>query len=861
MMLQSGDMLAEGYEVIRRLGAGGMATVYHVRHRDGQADAALKIPHPALVESSAQQAAVYDELQAWMSLPQHPHLLECYFVRELEGRPVVFSEYLAGGDLATWAQRGRIHGVRHVLDLCIQLSEAMAVVQNHGMVHRDLKPANCFLNQQGHLKLGDFGLAAARDRTAWPTFGDTADADGLTASEKHHDTPLFAGTQEYASPEQFDGRPVTSQSDIWSLGVTMLELLSGTRPRLGAAARWAAEDFQQTAAARDVPDDVFEVLMQLLEPDPVKRLSTFRDVSQQLQRAYARMFASKYPRVFPNPQTTHKPHAGNSALERSTAQAILNMALRAAGQDVDVPDEIQRPAAGKGFNQSAGLMHDLKLLKQAATIYETLFEKHGSFRTELASVHARLASTWRQAGSLPEAIASYTDSISILRKQFDSDPQAVALTLIQAIHDRAVCRRQTGQATQAIDDYAEGIELFRAHNPQHFGATFQNLLANLHSNRAMALLVSVRLNEALGDAETAIAMRERLHHEHSNRYAVDLAGTCLNRAVILRNLGRVHEAIEACGRSLELSEPENAAGQLMQRDDIRGTAYLNRCAAFLSLNQLRQAAPDADMAIQLFESAPQSHDVRWHLSMAYNNRASIRHLSRDISGAIDDIDHVIELREHLVQRRGQWQRLDSLAKAYSNRALFLFENGQHHESAVAYDRAIQFLSSLNQQQPQPQIVLMLSKIHLTRAATLEQLKRDGMPDAVRCAELAESQMETAFAEAARQLLESIRYQLHAAGDRSANRELQYADDTPIRVTAALQLVEAVANAQAKPFPWSRGDIESLVRLAQRLPSDRSDARQILEKTVSELQRRIAERPVHEVTVCQGLVGITRNSSD
>ena len=226
-MWNNGRTILDQYQVVRELGMGGMATAYLVRQIDSGCLLAAKVPHPYMVQSTLDRMSLANEVQFWIAMPSHPHLVQCHFIREVDGIPVVFAEYVPGGTLESWLNRGRIHGVQHVLDLCIQLAEAMGLAQQLGVVHRDLKPANCFMDNSGLLKVGDFGLAAAQSKSLKQQAQKRGDAGGPCH--------LFAGSASYCSPEQFDGQPVDSRTDIWSFGVTLLELLTGKRPGLGPA--------------------------------------------------------------------------------------------------------------------------------------------------------------------------------------------------------------------------------------------------------------------------------------------------------------------------------------------------------------------------------------------------------------------------------------------------------------------------------------------------------------------------------------------------------------------------------------------------------------------------------------------------
>src|SRR5258708_626258 len=119
-MWEIGRPILDGYEVVAALGSGGMATTYLVRQVDSGNQLAAKVPHAYLVRTSDHRLILANEVQVWISLPKHPHLVQCHYQLEVEGVPVVFAEYVEGGTLESWIARGRIASLGHLLDLGVQ---------------------------------------------------------------------------------------------------------------------------------------------------------------------------------------------------------------------------------------------------------------------------------------------------------------------------------------------------------------------------------------------------------------------------------------------------------------------------------------------------------------------------------------------------------------------------------------------------------------------------------------------------------------------------------------------------------------------------------------------------------------------
>lgn len=208
------------YQVQRRLGAGGMGTVYEAYDPELKRPVAVKVPHftgvPA--EEPARQR-FFREARAAATI-RHPHVCPVYDVGEVDGRPFVVMARIEGQSLAECLrQRGRFEDEREVGRIGLQVARALAEVHGHGIVHRDLKPANILLDQAGQAVLTDFGVARS-DR----------DAETLTKQG------AMVGTPAYMAPEQILSRlsEVDARSDIFSLGVVLHQLATGRFPGVSA---------------------------------------------------------------------------------------------------------------------------------------------------------------------------------------------------------------------------------------------------------------------------------------------------------------------------------------------------------------------------------------------------------------------------------------------------------------------------------------------------------------------------------------------------------------------------------------------------------------------------------------------------
>ena len=212
------------YELIRVLGAGGMAEVWLARRADGafRREVALKLPMRARAQAGL-EARFARERDILASL-EHPHIARLYDAGvDPQGLPYLAMEYVQGAPLTDWCDAQRL-GIPERLRLFLQVLEAVQYAHEKKVIHRDLKPSNILVTESGQVRLLDFGVARLLE-------AEETDQPALTNVYGRALTP------DYASPELLRGDPIDARSDLYSLGVLLYELLTGARPyRLRSAA-------------------------------------------------------------------------------------------------------------------------------------------------------------------------------------------------------------------------------------------------------------------------------------------------------------------------------------------------------------------------------------------------------------------------------------------------------------------------------------------------------------------------------------------------------------------------------------------------------------------------------------------------
>ena len=218
-----GDAAASGgesvgaYRLLREIGRGGMGSVWLAERADGafERQVALKLPRLSWADGLAERMARERRIGA---LLEHPHIARLYDAGlDERGRPYLALEYIEGQPIDTWCREQRLD-VKKRLRLFVQVVRAVAYAHGRLVVHRDLKPSNVLVSADGQAHLLDFGIAKLLQQDHSPA---------LTQEQSRVMTP------HYASPEQIAGEPVSVQSDVYSLGVLLYELLTGVLPYEG----------------------------------------------------------------------------------------------------------------------------------------------------------------------------------------------------------------------------------------------------------------------------------------------------------------------------------------------------------------------------------------------------------------------------------------------------------------------------------------------------------------------------------------------------------------------------------------------------------------------------------------------------
>ncbi|HOS93957.1 MAG TPA: serine/threonine-protein kinase, partial [Armatimonadota bacterium] len=664
-----GQVVGDEFTVLGHLGRGGMGTVYLVESRAGGHLYAVKRALAAGASDEALGRAFRRELQQWIGLPPHPHIAACRFVRTIDGQIAVFSEYVEGGSLADWIRQGRLASAAVVLDVAIQVAWGIDAAHCHGTVHQDVKPGNVLMTSDGIAKVTDFGLARARRPLEAPETGsDTFRLAVARSQPSEASSPFvsFAGyTPAYCSPEQYARRPVSAATDVWSWGVSVLEMVLGAVTwSLGPEAPMALERHLGALAIggvaaggrpdearqglRRVPDALVQVLGRCFRQDPAGRWSSLREAADALVAAYEVETGRRYPRTAPE---RAEPTRGDPSTD-----GVLDGALywlwraRAAAGLVPTTPGARAPASPRSARARA--VDELSRYEEAVALYQRVVDRgHTEFLDDLADACAAKAEAHQQLGDYEGALECYDMAARRLARHWRATREAAAaLGLARCYQRKAGFLHQVGENRAVLPLCEQAITLSEQEYQTSGSSEAAAILSSSLECQANALGDLGAYDESLAAFDRALALLRRIHGEGDAGGFGALARVYGNKAITLRASGQLAAAVVCYDQAIGIRE------RLRDRGMLGAAAY--------------------DLAVN------------------YMNKGAALGYSGDSVRAAECQGQAIEVLEELISTEGPERSGFALSLCYSNRGVELEQLGRYDEAMACYDRAVDMLRRL-----------------------------------------------------------------------------------------------------------------------------------------------------------------------
>ena len=706
---QPGQTLLDDFAVEGLIGEGGMGKVYLVHSRTSQLAFAVK--RAKGLDDSARRNFL-NELQTWIDLPEHPNLVACRFFRTMADEVLIFAEYVEGGSLSEWIRSRKLYeggpkpALERILDVAIQSAWGLHSLHELGLVHQDVKPGNLLMARERsaavssvQAKVTDYGLARAK------AAGGERNLPGLGQS-----ILVSSGgrTLAYCSPEQAKGISVTRKTDIWSWGVSVLEMFTGEVTwASGQLAAEALEGYlrepQDHSVIPAMPAGVVEVLRGCFWSESSRRWENLAQVVDQLKETYRKIAGVGYHHTL---AATEQRTALQMGIEERRGfdgatwvdpREWLEQALLVEGRD---PAEAESIASNRPGSRRGELVADLAIYDEARRAHERLVRGgHWELEAKLAILCLNKAIVHETIGDWAGAMSEYDRATELMEHLVLGKGQLeLSAGLAKAYVNKARALSSLREKRAATDLNDRAIEIYERLVHKAGRSELADDLAMAYGNKANALRALGNPQAAVEFYDRVIEIRERLVHLEGRLELADgLAMAYMNKALALEALGDLPAAAGLHDRAIELLE--RLVGGEGRRELANGLAkaYVNKAAASWALGDYQAAIALYDQAIEirerLFHREGRSELAR-DLALTYMNKALVVRVIGDHQAAIELHGRAIELLELLGSQESRGELADDLALAYTNKALAVWALGDHRAAVGLYDQAIEIRERL-----------------------------------------------------------------------------------------------------------------------------------------------------------------------
>jgi serine/threonine protein kinase/Tfp pilus assembly protein PilF len=592
------------YRITATLGIGGMGEVYRAEDTKLGRQVALKILPAAMAANRERLERFQREAKVVASL-NHPNIVTIYSVEEADGVHFLTMELVEGQDLEILLPADGFP-ISRIFDIAVPLADALATAHERGIVHRDLKPANIMLNDDGRLKVLDFGLAKLGLKSSVPLSDQDETALAPTSATLTGDGTIL-GTTAYMPPEQLEGRPVDHRADIFSFGVVLYELATGRRPFQGGSSIALASSILRdtpppiTDIKRELPRHLGRIIETCLEKDPERRYQSAKELRNALEsfKRETESGLSSSIQSEPSAPVTSRQSKTTAVIAAAIVVALVALffLLRSQGFLGEGGARPSQPHVGaeaqvlleqsRRYSQDGATLAKLKLAEQTLRRALEIEPENALLQAELAHLLAGMQEEYPQQERREEAL-------ELAERALRANPAAAEAWLargeLSMLEGDGVAAAEAAQKAITIDP-----SVVRGHVLYGQALLEQGLREEgLHQLREAAKMDggAITARYALGTALLRLGELDEaaLEFKRVLDYAPGNVSTINNLANVYLYSGRYLEAVPLYHRALDLQPDEVAATNL-------GTAYYyldqmeESLAAYLKADELEPGYP------------------------------------------------------------------------------------------------------------------------------------------------------------------------------------------------------------------------------------------------------------------------------
>ena len=450
--------IIENKYLVKDIAHGRMGIIYFVKHLEWNIDLAVKSPNKEVLKHRGGREQFILEAQSWILLGKHPNIITAYYVKTIEDIPYIFMEYAEGKLLSEILDKKRIKSYKEILDITIQIVDAMIHSHNKGIIHRDLKVENCFIseneNNTNTIKLTDFGLVKAISYDAVikdlciksNQNTDTIYAPSMFMAGKNN---VVMGTPAYMAPEMWGkAHKAGKEADIYAFGIILFEIICGKRPYYTEL----PQDYRQLHLKSripnpkeyrdDIPEKLSQMIIRCLEKKIEDRYSDFIEIKKELQEVYYDLYYEKYKSQYETGPILISDDLNNQALslfdlgEKNKAIELLkdltdndfshfsshiNLALMLWNENIVNSEVLPTKLINRAINNNP-------ILKGEGYYYRALFETELDNHIQALnsidkcfSLNYENSKVYNLKGIILSAFKKYNEAIKSFEKALESD--------------------------------------------------------------------------------------------------------------------------------------------------------------------------------------------------------------------------------------------------------------------------------------------------------------------------------------------------------------------------------------------------------------------------------------------------------